>query len=174
MQILGKAYTTTADFAAYLASLKFTNWKPSCIVIHHCSEPSLLQRPIGFQAKHMDNLRDFYEGKGWHAGPHLFVDDNAVWTFSPMTAPGVHAVSFNATGLGIEMLGDYDVEDPWTGRGLDVLTNTAKATKLLMQRLSLGDTCIRFHRDDPKTSKSCPGDRVQKDQFLALVKTAKV
>ncbi len=174
MQILGKSYTTTAAFATHLESLKFNTWKPSCIVIHHCSEPSLAQRPIGFQSKHMENLRDFYEGKGWHAGPHLFIDDHAVWTFSPMTEPGVHAVSFNKTGVGIEMLGDYDVEDPWTGRGLDVLTNTAKAVRGLMRRLSLDETCIRFHRDDPKTSKTCPGTKISHEQFLALVRAVQI
>ena len=42
-----------------------------------------------------------------------------------MTAHGVHAVSFNSTGVGIEMLGNYDIEDPRTGRGLQVLTTTA-------------------------------------------------
>lgn len=31
MEILGKAYDTTAAFATHLESLKFTSWKPSCI-----------------------------------------------------------------------------------------------------------------------------------------------
>jgi hypothetical protein len=168
MKILGQAYSPEA-FAAYLDTLKWSRWVPSLIVIHHCAEPSLKQRPAGFIPQHMENLRDFYEGKGWSAGPHLFVDDDQVWTFSPMTAPGVHAVSFNRTGIGIEMLGDYDTEDPWSGRGLKVLTTTAAAVKALMKRLQLAPKDIRFHRDDPKTSKTCPGTKIARERFLALL-----
>ena len=173
MKILGTAYAPSA-FRDYIAALKFTTWKPSCIVVHHCAAPSLKQRPSGFIAQHMENLRDFYEAKGWSAGPHLFVDDDQIWTFSPMTARGVHAVSFNATGLGIEMLGDYDTEDPWSGRGLAVLTSTAKAVKLLLARLNLTTAAIKFHRDDPKTNKTCPGTKITKEKFVALVNSVQV
>lgn len=168
MNILGKAYTPT-EFTAYLATLKWSAWKPSHIVIHHCAEPSLAQRPHGFINQHMLNLQDFYEGKGWSAGPHLFTDDDQIWTFSPMTARGVHAVSFNATGIGIEMLGDYDTEDPKSGRGQQVLQTTAAATKAIMARLGLDKSCIRFHRDDPKTNKACPGKKITKEWFLSLL-----
>lgn len=169
MNILGKAYRPD-EFTAYLQALKWGAWKPAHIVIHHCAEPSLAQRPHGFLDQHMLNLRDYYDGKGWGAGPHLFTDDDQIWTFSPLTARGVHAVSFNATGIGIEMLGDYDTEDPWSGRGLAVLQTTAAAVKALMQRLGLNERAIRFHRDDPKTSKTCPGKKITKDAFLALLK----
>lgn len=166
MKILGQPYTPPA-FAAYLATLKWQAWKPQHIVIHHCSAPSLAQRPSGFQPQHMLNLKEFYEGKGWSAGPHLFIDDDQIWTFSPMTARGVHAVSFNATGIGIEMLGDYDSEDPWSGRGLQVLTTTCRAVQSLLTALRLTPAALRFHRDDPKTSKTCPGRKISKEAFLA-------
>lgn len=165
MNILGKAYRPD-EFTAYLQTLKWAAWKPKHIVIHHCAAPSLAQRPHGFLDQHMRNLQDFYEGKGWSAGPHLFTDDDQVWTFSPMTARGVHAVSFNATGIGIEMLGDFDTEEPWSGRGLAVLTTTCQAVKALLARLSLSPDAVRFHRDDPKTTKTCPGKRITKAAFL--------
>ncbi len=170
MTILGKPYTPES-FREYLATLQWKGWHPSQIVIHHCAAPSLAQRPSGFIAQHMHNLKEFYEGKGWSAGPHLFTDDDQVWTFSPMTARGVHAKSFNATGIGIEMLGDYDNEDPWSGRGLKVLTTTCKAVKAIMERLDLKPDCIRFHRDDKLTSKSCPGTKITKEAFLAHLAT---
>lgn len=168
MKILGKAYRPDG-FATYLQSLKWGSWKPRHVVIHHCAAPSLAQRPHGFLDQNMRNLQDFYEGKGWSAGPHLFTDDDQIWTFSPMTARGVHAVSFNATGIGIEMLGDYDTEDPWSGRGLAVLTTTCRSVKALLVRLGLTQAAIRFHRDDPKTTKTCPGKKVTKAQFLELL-----
>jgi hypothetical protein len=170
MKIEGKPYRPAA-FAAYLAALPASPWQPSLIVIHHCVAPSLSQRPKGFTAQHMLNLQDYYEKKGWSAGPHLFVDDDEIWTFSPLTARGVHAPSFNATGIGIEMLGDYDLEDPWSGRGLAVLTTTCQAVKLLMAKFHLPATAIRFHRDDPKTAKTDPGIKITKNRFLKLLRS---
>ncbi len=168
MKIEGKPYTA-AQFPAYLAGLPASAWKPSLIVIHHCAAPSLAQRPWGFQPQHMLNLQDYYEDLGWSSGPHLFTDEDQIWTFSPLTARGTHAKSFNATGIGIEMLGNYDSEDPWNGRGRAVLTTTCRAVRALMAHFKLTPAAIRFHRDDPKTSKSCPGDRISKQQFLDLL-----
>ncbi len=168
MKIEGRPYTQN-EFQELLKRTQWKTWKPKFIVIHHCAEPSLAQRPHGFIDQHMRNLQDHYEGKGWSAGPHFFVDDDQVWTFSPMTARGVHAVAFNSNSLGLEMLGDYDREDPLTGRGEKVLTTTACAVVLLLQRLGLTTAAIRFHRDDPGTSKTCPGKKISKAFFTALV-----
>lgn len=171
MEIIGQDYGIE-QFALYLAQLQFGAWKPELIVVHHCGAPSLAQRPSGFIPQHMRNLREFYEGKKWSAGPHMFIDDHAVWLFSPMTARGVHAVSFNRNSIGIEMLGDYDSEDPKSGRGLEVVRLTAKVVKLLMKKLGKDASCIRFHRDDPKTTKSCPGNLITKEWFLEMVANA--
>ncbi|MFZ4600516.1 MAG: N-acetylmuramoyl-L-alanine amidase, partial [Terrimicrobiaceae bacterium] len=80
-----------------------------------------------------------------------------------------HAVSFNRNGIGIEMLGDYDSEDPWSGRGLQVLRTTAHVVRSLMAVLNVGKEAVRFHRDDPKTSKTCPGKLIEKGKFLELL-----
>lgn len=170
MNILGKAYSR-AEFPAYLATLKWTAWKPSLVVIHHTAAPSLAQRPHGLLSEHLANIKWFYEheavGAPWSAGPHLFTDEDQIWTFSPLTARGIHAKSFNASGVGIEMLGDYDTEDPWNGRGREVLTTTCVAVKALLASLGLTPAAIRFHRDDPRTSKTCPGKKISREAFLA-------
>ncbi len=168
MKIEGKPYSVTG-YIAYLAALQTGPWRPSYVVIHHCAAPSLAQRPHGFQPQHMENLKDYYEQKNWSSGPHLFVDDSKIWTFSPLTARGTHAVSYNANGIGIEMLGDYDREDPWSGRGRQVLQNTAAATGLLLAKFGLGKDRVKFHRDDPKTDKTCPGKLITKEAFLKLL-----
>jgi hypothetical protein len=117
----------------------------------------------------MQNLMEFYEGLGWRGGPHLFVDDHRVWVFSPLTERGTHAVSFNAAGFGIEVLGDYDNEDPATGRGLSCWRNAAVAFRSLCAWRGIDPAgALKFHRDDPKTRKTCPGKRVTRDWFLAL------
>ena len=54
-------------------------------------------------------------------------------------------------------------------RGLAVLTTTCRAVKAILARLGLTQAAIRFHRDDPKTTKTCPGKKVTKAQFLELL-----
>ena len=71
------------------------------------------------------------------------------------------------------MLGDYDTEDPWSGRGLQVLTTTCHALLALLRKFGLTPAAIRFHRDDPKTSKSCPGTKLDKAKFLNLLQSIK-
>jgi len=54
--------------------------------------PSLAQRPDGFVAEHLANLRYFYEvTKGWPSAPHLFVDDHLQqdWTLGLITAVAI-------------------------------------------------------------------------------------
>lgn len=161
---------------AYLngLNLKEQKWRPSQICIHHTTPPSLAQRPNGFETQHMLNLRDFFLSKKphpWSAGPHWFVDDRACWAFSPMTAPGVHAKAFNKSAIGIEMLGDYDTEDPTTGRGRQVIDRTLSLVRELQQRFGIGEDGIVFHRDDPETTKTCPGRKIPKDWFLKQLRT---
>jgi hypothetical protein len=160
-----------AEFTRHVNQLRWLDWKPSLIVIHHTWAPSLAQRPAGFTDQHIDNIAHYYQvDKGWKTGPHMFIDDDQCWLYTPLTQRGTHSKSFNATGIGIEMLGNYDLEDPWSGRGLKVLETTFAAMTVLMKALNLSPEAIRFHRDDPKTDKTCPGTRIDKGEFLKRLK----
>ena len=167
---------TPASFATYVNSLSITRpWKG--VTIHHTADPSLASRPTGFTVQHIRNIQHFYQyqkSPGWSSGPHLFTDENEVFGMCPLNERGIHAVSFNATYLGIEMLGDYDVEDPTTGRGKQVIDTSVAATVTLLRKLGLpaNATTVNFHRDDTTTRKSCPGRRIQKAWFLGLVQAA--
>jgi hypothetical protein len=165
--IVGAAFTAD-QFRAYLAGIDngAMTWDPSAVTIHHTASPSLAQRPDGFLPQHMLNLRSWYQSLGWNRGPHIFVDDKRIWVFSPLTAKGIHAVSFNSTAFGIEILGDYDTEDPKSGRGLAACTLAAEAAEAL--RIRFGTTKLNFHRDDPKSSKTCPGRKISLDWFQSL------
>jgi hypothetical protein len=49
---------------------------------------------------------------------------------------------------------------------------TAAATaKALFEWLDIpiNETTLKFHRDDPKTRKTCPGKKVKKDWFISLM-----
>lgn len=161
-----------AEFAEYVRGINMS-WADS-VTVHHTASPSLAQRPQGLLPKHVENLRHYYETiRGWSAGPHLFVDDTGkIIGLSSLWRRGVHARSFNASSIGIEMLGDFDSEDPTTGRGLDVIETTAECVAILLRNLGLDVTgeSVHFHRDDPLTAKTCPGTRVDKDWFLNKVR----
>jgi len=144
----GKVWTVEG-FAQYLNSIKAPSWAKA-VCLHHTAAPSLNQRPDGFLAKHLENLKSYYSSQlGWKSGPHLFIDDDQVWGMTPLTETGVHASSFNRSSIGIEVLGDYDNEDPKKGRGLECWKTTAAATKMLLDwlKLPVNDKTVLFHRD---------------------------
>jgi hypothetical protein len=166
---VGKVQTFN-EFAKTLQAKRPPAWATS-ITLHHTASPSLTQRPGGFTIKHIENMRDFYRSLGWRRGPHLFIDEDQIWHMTPLMERGVHAVSFNSRAIGIEVLGDYDDEDPFTGRGLQCWHLAAKTTALLLNWLGaeMNESTILFHRDDPKTSKTCPGSKIKKDWFFNLI-----
>lgn len=163
-------------FETYLKGLKKPSWC-KYITLHHTAAPSLAQRPKGFTAQHIVNIKNYYSRKlGWSRGPHLFTDEDQIFGMTPLSSKGIHAKSFNSNSIGIEVLGNYDSEDPKSGRGLECWELAATTTKLLADWLDITPTesTIKFHRDDPRTSKSCPGRKVSKDWFLSLVNGASV
>jgi hypothetical protein len=171
---VGKVWTVES-FKEYLSTLKKPAYVKS-VTIHHTGAPSLAQRKSGLLAQHILNIKAYYQSLGWNRGPHLFVDEDQIFGMTPLNVPGIHAVSFNRNSIGIEILGDYDSEDPLTGRGLACMKNTAAITKALFNWLDMpvNENTLKFHRDDPKTSKTCPGKKVKKDWFISLVQGSEV
>lgn len=159
-----------AQFPTALAVMTKPTWVKG-ITLHHTGAPSLSTRPHGLTAQHIENIRDFYRNEmGWKGGPHLFVDEDQIWGMNEFSVPGVHAVSFNRTHIGIEVLGDFDIEDPLSGRGFECWMSALSATNSLLDWLSLPISSVNFHRDDPKTKKSCPGRKVTKDWVHGILK----
>jgi hypothetical protein len=166
---IGKVWTAES-FEQYLKSVSKPAWC-NAICLHHTAVPSLQMRPKGLLMQHIHNMKDGYVQKGWKSGPHLYIDEDQIYAMSPLTEKGVHAVSFNSNSIGIEVLGDYDAEDPFTGRGLQCWQLAAKTTALLLNWLGakMNESTILFHRDDPKTSKTCPGSKIKKQWFMDLI-----
>jgi len=167
---VGRVWTPALlrDYAASLTP--HARWQG--VTLHHTGSPNLTQRPDGFKIQHMINLRDYYRDKqGWSSAPHFFTDEDQVFGLCPLNEVGVHAPGFNANFLGIEALGDYNVDDPKSGRGLAVWRTTAQSAAILLDWLKLpcnGDT-IKIHREDQFSNTACPGDRVKKPWLLALI-----
>jgi hypothetical protein len=167
--IIGNAYSPE-EFDTYCHQLQWTAWRPSFIVLHNTAIPSLAQRPNGFTAQHIKGLEAYYrDDQKWSAGPHLFIDDKKIWTFTPLTVSGVHSPSWNKLALGIEMLGDYLKESFTVGRGLKVRNNAIAAISTLTAVLGLEPGSLKLHREDPLTTHACPGASVRKLEIIQEV-----
>lgn len=168
---VGKVWSTIS-FKDYLKQLSPPSWCKA-VCIHHTAFPDLAMRPKGLTIQHIENMRYGYiNERKWSAGPHFFTDEDQIFGMTPPTTKGIHAASFNSVSIGIEMLGDFDyADDPKSGRAMDVVETTAAATKMLLDWLKLpaSKSTILFHRDDPKTKKTCPGKKIDKDWFIDLV-----
>lgn len=142
------------QFKDYVTKYNFGRLKPSKIVVHHTWRPTVEQ----WQGqKSINGLKTFYEGKGWRSGPHLFVADDGIWLFTPMDTMGTHAGVGNSNSIGIEVVGDYDVEK-WAGKTKD---NALGVIKALMTQLNLNTEAVKFHND--YSTKSCPGHSITKE-----------
>ena len=169
---VGRVWTPDS-LARFLATLSPPVWCKA-VTLHHTAAPSLADLPRGFVIQHIENLRHFYrDEKHWSAGPHLFIDDDQIFGMCDLARTGLHTTAFNSFSFGLVVLGDFDAEDPRSGRGFACWTTAASATRVLLDWLGLkaGRETVLFHREDPTTRKTCPGTRINKSWFLELVVT---
>jgi hypothetical protein len=167
--IIGQAFTVE-EFRAYVAGLAWDAWRPEFIVLHNIQQ---LTAPGGLSADYLQEMAVEYRALGWSGGPHLFVDSERIWVFTPLTTPGVHAPGWNNISLGVEMEGDYDREEFDSGRGLAVQQNAVAAVAILSAALGLDPETMRLHKEDPYTEHDyCPGVNVDKAAFIEAVRGA--
>lgn len=168
--IVGTFFRAGPALIQHVASCDLSSWRPYFVVLHNTAPPTLAQRLHGFCAQNMDDLADFYEAKGWHAGPHWFVDDRGCWAFSRLDAPGVHSPSWNHVSWGVEQLGDFDTDAYDSGRGALVRDNAVFLLAVLSHRLGVDSATLRFHKQDPLTEhKDCPGAGCDRADVVARV-----
>jgi hypothetical protein len=168
----GRAYSRV-EFAARIAGLQWTDWRPVGITLHNTAAPTLAQWAESGPAHdaRIRNLQSYYEGLGWHGGPHWFISRNWLNEFSNPLRRGTHSPSFNATHLGIEMVGDFAREPFYSGDGDLVSDYDVFALAVLCRRFVWNpDTAIKLHKEDPKTTHDCPGKFVVKADMIARVK----
>ena len=177
---VGKCFPTAAGFLAYLDGLKFGAWRPRFVTMHHTGAPNL-KTWRGWQTRAkpvtdeqwMKNLAAYYGNEmGWSAGPQFFFTPDHFCVLSPPTGRGVHAVSFNAMSWGVECVGDFDVEKfegPVRDKYIEGLACLHIASGLPLAPFERGVRGLHFHRDDPKTTKTCPGKNVDKAAVIREV-----
>lgn len=166
-----------AQFKAFVATLKWSGWKPKFIVLHNTAEPNLVQwahgAGAGYEHQRVVNLNSYYKNsEGWHSGPHLFISPNLIWDACDLTADGVHASCYNHESIGVEMVGDYASEAFDSGDGAKVRDLAVQALAILHQALDLDPATLRFHKECVADHHDCPGKNVVKADIIARVKAA--
>lgn len=170
------------DFRALVEGLNWSKgWRPAFPTLHNTGVPSLAQW-LGYGASAQErwgaNLNRYYEGLGWHAGPHLVCCPDYIWVLCDPEANGVSVSCWNRLTFGIEMVGDYRAggDDPTTGEGAKVVGNAVFALAVLARKLgwSVGTLVkgvggLHFHRECARDGHPCPGDRIDKADILARV-----
>lgn len=160
--IIGQGFTAE-QFADYVATLAFPLWRPSFVVLHNTGSPTFAQWHSVPGATRMENLQTYYrDQQHWSGGPHLFVADDLIWAFTPLTVPGVHSPSWNNVSWGVELVGDYSTEQlPEALR-----SNAIAALATLHGALGLNPGTLRLHREDPLTTHICPGSGISKADVI--------
>lgn len=180
---VGKCFVTSKELLDYLDDVRFGAWRPRFVTMHHTGGPSLAtwktyahgnrKVPITDE-KWMGNLAGYYGNElGWSAGPHFFFTPDHFCVLSLPERRGVHAVSFNAVSWGVECVGDFDVET----FSPELANRYAEGMACLHLALGIdpdpfvrGVRGLHFHRDDPKTTKTCPGKGVDKPRMVGLIR----
>jgi hypothetical protein len=175
---VGAVFATGKEFLSYLEEIKFGAWRPRFVTMHHTGAPDLKTwqgwqtrpRPVTDE-QWLKNLAEYYGNTmRWSSGPHFFFTPDHFCVLSPPTARGVHAVSFNATSWGVECVGDFDREQfsgLVRGKYIEGLACLHIATGLQLDPFQKGVRGLHFHRDDPRTSKTCPGKNIDKSMLIA-------
>lgn len=197
IRYIGECLPTVEQFLDYMLSYKMSAWRPAYITMHHTGSPDLdvwhtfrTRTPKVDDKKWMGNLATYYgspaydkNGKqiksAWSSGPHFFITPENFCVLSPPERPGVHAASFNGNSWGVECVGNFDVKkdvDRFTGdlkqRYVDGLAGLHIVLGIDPGGYARGRSGLHFHRDDPKTKKSCPGKGVTKADMVRSIKAA--
>lgn len=198
---------TGQQFIDYVGSYDFGSVPPSFMVIHHTYNPDASWAPIStnqaswwnrnesglnndqIKAKRkpqLDSIKNYYVGKGWTTGPHLFIDEKWIWLFTPMYDVGTHAASGNsyhdASGLhysiGIETVGYFEYYG-WPESMQKLLQIAVQSLQARLGNFDIiymhaptntpqaHDHQISFHRDYNKPE--CPGGVITAEYAIPIL-----
>jgi hypothetical protein len=163
--VVGSRFTPE-QFQGYVSSLDFSSWKPQFVVLHSTREPDLVAWHKIPEPERLENLARLYGMQGFSGGPHLFVDDEGIWVFNPLTKPGVHSPSWNMQSIGVDMVGNFSTSQ---GNAV-VLENAVKAIAIIDAALGVGAGTLKFHSEDPRSfHKDCPGTTIDKVDVIQRI-----
>lgn len=141
---------TAEEFKKYLAVTQaFTEITE--VFIHHTVNPT---PEIWRGRESMLAMKRVYEGKGWTAGPHVFVAPDGIWAFTPVNKQGIGVSGHNAHAIHVEIVGNYE-EYILAGR---MLRNAIDTFVAICDWLQYDPMALLFHRQYNDTA--CPGKNI--------------
>lgn len=159
-------YWPTVDaFVAYLRTIPRPSWCHGT-TNHNTYIPNELQwRGV----TSVEGCRTTYIGKGWSAGPHLFLaaeaprtTDRGIFQLTPLQHRGVHAGDCNGNHLGIENVGDFDARPPSPAQ-YKLLLDVNRAILMAWQ---LSPDVVNVH-NECMAGRTCPGKHLTGAQIRA-------
>lgn len=106
---------------------------------------------------------------GWSGiGQHVTLMPDGSWvTGRDFSTSPASIKGWNTGAFAVEMLGNFDTgNDRLKGEQKESIINL---TRYFVDRL--GQNCVKFHREGPNVSKTCPGTSLDKDCFMEEVLT---
>jgi hypothetical protein len=164
-----KHWPSVGAFAEYLRTVSRPSWCKG-ITNHNTYIPNETQwRGLAS----MESMQTTYVGKGWSAGPHLYLAaeapkaaDRGIWQMTPLQHVGVHAGPCNSSRLGIENVGDFDARPPTPAQYqllLDVNRAILHAWLLTPDRVNVHKECM--------PDRTCPGRYLDPAKLRADLET---
>ena len=136
------------------------------VIVHHTWRPTAANyRGLAT----VRSVRRYHmQVRGWSDnGYHIMIGPPGdIFLCRPLSRVGAHCQGQNQHSVGLAYIADFDVEDPAQYPGLQVGQEVVAA---LLARFDLGPEKVRLHRE--YASKTCPGTRLDRDQYLRRVTT---
>lgn len=148
-------WPTVEAFIGYLQGVSRPAWCKG-ITNHNTYIPNEKQW-VGLRS--MLSMKATYMGKGWTAGPNLYLcatapnpNDTGIWQMTPITHQGVHAGACNKDRLGVENVGDFDKAPPSSAQMALLLA----VNRAILERWGMPPEAVNVH-NECMTGRTCPG-----------------
>lgn len=158
-------WPTIEAFTAYLQGVPRPAWCQG-LTNHNTYRPDETQ---WYGRASVEGCMRTYIGKGWSAGPHLFLaaesprpSDTGIWQMTPLGHRGIHAGACNADRLGIESVGDFDARPPSPAQYLLLLA----VNRALLARWGMTPSSVNVH-NECMVGRTCPGKYLTGAQIRA-------
>lgn len=157
-----RQWKSAAELKAHLAQHdpSIAPWAKG-VVIHHTFRP---EERHWRGAQTMTGMKQYYEGLGWDAGPHLFIcvgapnpEHDGIWQMTALNENGIHATTANSWSWGIEVVGYFDYK-PWSPAQRAIVLDTVEVL-LRWRGIVPSKETVKGHREVP-SKKTCPGIQV--------------
>ena len=158
---------STKELITYIKSFQ---WKRRILQvhIHHTWKPSHSDYNGKNGIELQNAMRNYHvnTNKWKDIGQHLTLLPDGKWvTGRDFNLDPASIEGWNEGAFSIEMLGNFDVGgDKFQGAQADSMFEFCAAF-VLNRKLDL-KTSVKFHRDNPKACKTCPGSSINRDNFF--------